>query len=50
MPQKKAKKDSRSATQARIKTEMAELRIAKSARKEYAKLSMKAKRGSIALD
>lgn len=44
MPRKKAKKDTRNATQARIKTEMAEPRIAKSARKEYAKLSKKVKR------
>ncbi len=44
MLRKKAEKEPRNATQARIKTEMAEPRIAKSARKEYAKLSMKAKR------
>ncbi len=41
MSRKKAKKELRNATQARVKLEMAEPRIAKSARKEYAKLSMK---------
>ena len=50
MPRKKAKKELRNATQARVKLEMADPRIAKSARKEYAKLSMKAKRGSLGLD
>ena len=50
MPRKKTKKELRNATQACVKLEMAEPRIAKSARKEYANLSMKAKRGSFRLD
>jgi hypothetical protein len=50
MFQKKAKKGLRNATQARVEKEMAEPRIAKSARKEYAKFALKAKRAAPVLD
>jgi hypothetical protein len=49
MPQKKAKKDLRKATRTSIKIEMALPRIAKSARKKYAKYVLKVKRVSIGL-
>jgi hypothetical protein len=49
MPRKKVKKELRNATQARIKMEMALPRIAKSARKKYAKFVLKAKRVSMGL-
>ena len=40
MPKKKAKKDYRKATLAGVKKEMAKPRVAKSARKKYANLSL----------
>jgi hypothetical protein len=50
MFRKKAKKGLRNVTLASVKKEMAEPRIAKSARKEYAKLALKTNRVALELD
>jgi hypothetical protein len=49
MLQKKAKRGLRDATRACVKKEMAEPRITKSARKEYAKFALKMKRKPLEL-
>jgi len=49
MPEKKATKAQSDATRAGIKKEMAKPRVALSARKKYAELPLKLKRGSLGL-